>query len=76
MTPACSVGAKPERRLNSLNESKGLASTTIAKMRGIMHRIYKIGILHELVTKNPVQHVETRSKSSYRAIIITPGLRS
>jgi hypothetical protein len=24
-----------------------------------MHRIYKIGILHELVTKNPVQHVVT-----------------
>jgi integrase len=57
----------------SLNESNGLAWTTIAKMRGIMHRIYKIGILHELVTKNPVQHVETRSKSSYRAIIITPA---
>src|SRR5882672_10316272 len=42
-------------------------------MRGIMHRIYKIGILHELVAKNPVQHVETRSKSSYRVIIITPA---
>lgn len=42
-------------------------------MRGIMHRIYKIGILHGLVTKNPVQHVETRSKSSYRAIIISPA---
>ena len=32
-----------------------------AKVRGIMHRIYKVGMRHELVTKNPVQHVETRS---------------
>ncbi len=42
-------------------------------MRGIMHRIYKIGILHEHVAKNPVQHVETRSKSDYKAIVITPA---
>jgi integrase len=62
-----------QKWMKSLNESNGLAWTTIAKMRGIMHRIYKIGILHELVTKNPVQHVETRSKSSYRAIVITPA---
>ena len=38
-----------------------------------MLRIYKIGILHEHVSKNPVLHVETRSKSNYRAIIITPA---
>ena len=62
-----------QKWLKSLNESNGLAWTTIAKMRGIMHRIYKVGILHEHVSKNPVQHVETRSKSSYRAIIITPA---
>jgi hypothetical protein len=42
-----------QKWLKSLNESNGLAWTTIAKMRGIMHRIYKIGILHELVTKIP-----------------------
>ena len=62
-----------QKWLKSLNESNGLAWTTIAKMRGIMHRIYKIGILHEHVAKNPVLHVETRSKSTYRAIIITPA---
>jgi len=28
-----------------------------------MHRIYKVGILQEHVAKNPVLHVETRSKS-------------
>jgi integrase len=62
-----------QKWLKSLNEANGLAWTTIAKIRGLMHRIYKIGILHEHVAKNPVQHVETRSKSSYRAIIITPA---
>jgi integrase len=62
-----------QKWLKSLNDVNGLAWTTIAKMRGIMHRIYKVGVLHELVTKNPVQHVETRSKSSYRAIIISPA---
>jgi len=52
-----------QRWLKSLHEPGGLAWTTISKMRGIMSRIYKIGILHEHVAKNPVQHVETRSKS-------------
>lgn len=61
-----------QRWLKSLHTDNGLAWTTIAKMRGIMHRIYKVGILHERVTKNPVQHVETRSKTNYRAIVITP----
>src|SRR5467141_3852167 len=62
-----------QKWLKSLNEMGGLAWTTIAKLRGLMHRIYKIGILHEHVAKNPVLYVETRSKSTYRAIIITPG---
>jgi len=62
-----------QKWLKSLNETGGLAWTTIAKLRGIMHRIYKVGILHEHVAKNPVLHVETRSKSTYRAIIITPA---
>jgi len=37
-----------------------------------MLRIYKIGIRHERVTNNPVQHVETRSKTNYKTIVITP----
>ncbi len=61
-----------QRWLKSLHTDNGLAWTTIAKMRGMMHRIYKVGILHERVAKNPVQHVETRSKTNYRAIVITP----
>jgi integrase len=62
-----------QKWLKSLNETGGLAWTTIAKLRGLMHRIYKVGILHEHVAKNPVLHVETRSKSTYRAIILTPA---
>ena len=62
-----------QKWLKSLNDVNGLAWTTIAKIRGLMHRIYKVGILHEHVAKNPVLHVETRSKSTYRAIIITPA---
>jgi len=61
-----------QRWLKSLNTDKELAWTTVAKIRGIMRRIYKIGILHERVSRNPVEHVETRAKSTYRAIVITP----
>jgi hypothetical protein len=62
-----------QRWLKSLHSDKGLAWTTISKMRGVMRRIYKIGILHEHVTKNPVLHVETRSKTDYKPITITPA---
>ena len=61
-----------QRWFKSLHETGSLAWTTIAKMRGVMSRIYKVGILHEHVTKNPVLHVETRSKTDYKAIVITP----
>jgi integrase len=61
-----------QRWLKSLHTEKKLAWTTIAKIRGIMLRIYKVGILHERVTKNPVRHVETRSKSNYKAIVMSP----
>jgi integrase len=62
-----------QRWLKSLYEHNKLAWTTISKMRGVMHRIYKVGLLHQLVTKNPVAHVETRSKTNYRAIMLTPA---
>lgn len=61
-----------QRWLKTLHTDRGLAWTTVSKIRGVMLRIYKVGILHELVTKNPVQPVETRSKTDYRAIMITP----
>jgi integrase len=62
-----------QKWMKSLNETNGLAWTTIAKIRGLMHRVYKIGILHEHVAKNPVLLVETRSRSNYRAITLTPA---
>ena len=61
-----------QRWLKSLHVANGLAWTTVSKIRGIMHRVYKIGILHERVDKNPVEHVETRSQSLYKAVVITP----
>src|SRR5438477_2985535 len=62
-----------QRWLKSLHENSGIAWTPLAKMRGVMHRIYKIGILHEHVSKNPAQPVETRSKTDYRAVVIAPA---
>jgi len=61
-----------QRWLKSLHAENGLAWTTVAKIRGVIRRIYKIGLQHELVTKNPVEHVETRTKTDYKAIVITP----
>ncbi|HZP64229.1 MAG TPA: site-specific integrase [Terriglobales bacterium] len=62
-----------QKWLKSLHDANKLAWTTVSKIRGIMHRIYKVGELHELVAKNPVAHVETRSKTNYRAVIVTPA---
>ena len=62
-----------QRWLKSLHTDTGLAWTTISKIRGLMLRAYKIGILHELVTKNPVLPVETRCTTNYKAVILTPS---
>jgi integrase len=62
-----------QKWLKSLHDDKHLEWTTVSKIKGLMHRVYKIGQRHELVTKNPVQHVETRTKTNYRAIVITPA---
>ena len=43
-----------------------------SKIRGIMLRVFKVGVLHEYVSINPVEHVETRCKTNYRAIVLTP----
>ncbi len=62
-----------QRWLKSLHVDKGPAWPTIAKIRGSMRRIYKIGIIRGHVEKNPVMFVETRAKSDYRPIVITPA---
>lgn len=61
-----------QRWFQSLHSNNGLAWTTVSKFRGTMLRVYKIGLLHELVTRNPVQAVETRSITDYKAILVTP----
>jgi len=61
-----------QRWLQSLHHEKELAWTTVSKFRGTMLRVYKIGLLHELVTRNPVQPVGTRSITNYKAILVTP----
>jgi integrase len=61
-----------QRWVKSLHSATGLAWTTISKIRGIMLRVYKVGILHEVVTKNPVLPVETRCTTHYKAVILTP----
>ncbi len=58
--------------LRTLHAEKGLAWTTISKLRGTMLRIYRIGALHQLVKNNPVLPVETRSTTDYKAILVTP----
>jgi integrase len=62
-----------QKWLLSLHKTNGLAWATVSKIRDLMSRAYKVGILHERVSKNPVSPVETRSKSTYRAIVITPA---
>jgi integrase len=59
--------------LKSLRDDERLAWTTVSKIKGLMHRVYKIGRRHQLVTTNPLEHVETRTKTDYRAIVITPA---
>lgn len=61
-----------QRWLKSLHTDKALAWTTVSKIRGVMLRAYKTGILHELVSRNPCQPVETRCKTDYRAIMLAP----
>ena len=62
-----------QRWLKSLHTERKLAWTTISKIRGVMLRVYKVGLQHELVAKNPVMPTESRSKTDYRSILVTPG---
>jgi integrase len=61
-----------QRWLKSLHTENELAWTSVAKIRGVMLRVYKTGRLHGLVSTNPCEPVETRATSDYRAIIVTP----
>jgi integrase len=61
-----------QRWLKSLHDDKGLSWSTVSKIKGLMMRTYRVGLVHELVIKNPAKDVQTRSKSDYRPIVLSP----
>jgi integrase len=62
-----------QKWFNALHNKKGYGWTTVSKIRGIMNRIFKIGLIHKKVTKNPVEGLRTSVKTTYKAIKITPA---
>ena len=62
-----------QKWFNGLHNKEEYGWTTVSKIRGIMNRIFKIGIIHKKVTKNPVEGLATSTKTTYKAIKITPA---
>jgi integrase len=62
-----------QKWFNRLHYKDDYAWTTVSKIRGIMNRIYKVGIIHKKVATNPVDGLETRTTTTYKAIKITPA---
>lgn len=62
-----------QRWFNRLHNKEEYEWTTVSKIRGIMNRIFKIGIIHKKVSKNPVEGLATSTKTTYKAIKITPA---
>lgn len=62
-----------QKWFNALHNKEEYGWTTVSKIRGIMNRIFKIGIIHKKVTKNPVEGLRTSVKTTYKAIKITPA---
>jgi len=62
-----------QRWFNGLHNKEGYAWTTVSKIRGIINRVFKVGIIHRKVSKNPVEGLETSTKTTYKAIKITPA---
>jgi integrase len=56
-----------------LHNKEEYAWTTVSKIRGIMNRIFKVGIIHKRLANNPVEGLETSTKTTYKAIKITPA---
>ena len=67
-----------EEWLASLNtrDENPLLRPTISKIKWIMGRVYRVGLKHQLISKNPMQGVDNvdrfTAKHSYEAIKITP----
>jgi integrase len=62
-----------QKWFNALHNKEEYAWTTVSKIRGIMNRIFKIGLIHKKVTNNPVEGLATSTKTAYKAIKITPA---
>jgi integrase len=62
-----------QKWFNALHNKEEYGWTTVSKIRGIMNRIFKIGLIHKKVTKNPVEGLATSTKTAYTAIKITPA---
>jgi len=62
-----------QKWFNRLHNKDQYAWTTVSKIRGIMNRIFKVGIIHRRVANNPVEGLETSTKTTYKAIKITPA---
>ena len=62
-----------QKWFNALHNKEQYGWTTVSKIRGIMNRTFKIGIIHKKVSKNPVEGLATSTKTTYRAIKITPA---
>jgi integrase len=62
-----------QKWFNRLHHKDDYTWTTVSKIRGIMNRIFKVGIIHKKVTRNPVDGLETSATTTYKAIKITPA---
>ncbi|HXY52204.1 MAG TPA: site-specific integrase [Terriglobales bacterium] len=62
-----------QKWLNALHNKDKYEWTTVSKIRGIMNRIFKIGIIHKKAAKNPVEGLKTSTRTAYKAIKITPA---
>jgi len=62
-----------QKWFNALHNKEEYGWTTVSKIRGIMNRIFKIGIIHKKVSKNPVEGLRTSVRTTYKAIKITPA---
>ena len=62
-----------QKWFNALHNKEGYGWTTVSKIRGIMNRIFKIGLIHKKVAMNPVEGLATSTKTAYKAITITPA---
>ena len=62
-----------QKWFNRLHNKDEFAWTTVSKIRGIMNRIFEVGIIHKKVTKNLVEGLATSTKTTYKAIKITPA---